>query len=210
MYGLFSKLTRYIHLCRPNFLALWVMQRRYMAEESLFELLQLTPNVASNCRGDSRKKVDSFSHLIGSYQIQNDIRKYLIPVHCVLTKVLSTELFSVVYVRKCTFSAYQLMHKDVFCQARLAFDDIQQCWAFQKLAVKGACHLLYLYQIVMLVAHDTVKLKLFCVLLANNIRNTYLHSTFIWIFKRRNDIVLSLKEQSGSGYQKNQICIVAT
>ena len=89
------------------------------------------------------------------------------------------------------------MHKDVFCQARLAFDDIQQCWAFQKLAVKGACHLLYLYQIVMLVAHDTVKLKLFCVLLANNILDTYLHSTFIWIFKRCiNDVVFFLKQQS--------------
>ena len=161
MYGLFSKLTRYIHLCRPNFLALWVMQRRYMAEESLFELLQLTPNVASNCRGDSRKKVDSFSHLIGSYQIQNDIRKYLIPVHCVLTKVLSTKLFSVVYVRNAHFLHISLCTRTFSVKLDQRLTTYSSAGLSRKLAVKGACHLLYLYQIVMLVAHDTVKLKLF-------------------------------------------------
>ena len=207
MYGFFSKRAKYGHLCRPNFLALWVMQTRYiyrlMAEESLFELLQLTPNVASNFRGDSWKNVDSFSHLIGSYQIQNDIRKYLIPVHYVLTKVLSTELFSVVYVRNAHFLHISLCTRTFSVKLDQRLTTYSSAGlSIQKLAVKGACHLLYLYQIVMLVAHDTVKLKLFCVLLANNILDTYLHSTFIWIFKRSiNDIVFFFKQQS----EKNQI-----
>ena len=105
------------------------------------------------------------------------------PSLCLLRMyVLSTELFLWRIQRKCTFSAYQLMHKDVFCQARLAHLKTwgllrSKCLAFQKNSCKGGVPPSIRVYVVILDCHvsclyDTVKHKLFFVLRMLSATNT--------------------------------------